>query len=216
MKTPRRPGKDPAVYILKNPPALLVLTLAGAALNLVLPDLLRSALGLPLFMDTLFTMVLTWSGGLFWGILTGLLTNAAYCFIHSLAWTEYLYALCNAAVALITALFIRLFPGELGFPPRRSIFDRMIVLIILSFALSIAISLMGGIIASIAIGKGPELQFEPELRRRGLPVVAAAVLSRIPINVLDRLVSTFGAYGTALLIRRTVLLVRRFRNSAGT
>jgi hypothetical protein len=214
METPLRSGEDPAAYILKNPLVLFTLSLAGAALNMILSFLFRLVLRLPLFMDTLFTMALTFSGGLFWGTLTGVLSTFAYCFINGMAWTEYLYALCNVAIALITALFIRLFPGELGFPVRRTILDRVIVLIILSFILSIVISLMGGIIAAyIPLYEGAQIPFRLELVRRGFSRVGVEVLARIPLNIIDRLISAFGAYGAALLVWKAVLLVRRFRNT---
>jgi hypothetical protein len=35
-----------------------------------------------------------------------------------------------------------------------------------------------------------------------MPVLAAAVLSRIPINIVDRFIVVFGGYGISLLYRK--------------
>jgi hypothetical protein len=40
------------------------------------------------------------------------------------------------------------------------------------------------------------------LLRRELPLLAVEILSRIPLNIIDRLVSVFGAYGLAALLSR--------------
>jgi hypothetical protein len=48
--------------------------------------------------------------------------------------------------------------------------------------------------------EGPELLFKLTLLRRNLPLVGVEILSRIPLNVIDRLVSAFGAYGIAALV----------------
>jgi hypothetical protein len=48
--------------------------------------------------------------------------------------------------------------------------------------------------------EGPELLFKLALLRRSLPLVGVEILSRIPLNVIDRLVSVFGAYSIAALL----------------
>jgi hypothetical protein len=187
----------------------LLLCIAGAALNVSLSHLNGSVLHLPLFIDTLFTIALTLSRGLFWGILTGVLTHLGNNIIFSLEWPIYFYTLCSIVSALITALFIRLFPGELGFQRHstlKNVMDRVIVLLMLSFTLCIVMSLQGGLTAALieSLGSsgttGPELLFKLTLLRRSLPLVGVEILSRIPLNVIDRLVSVFGAYGVAALV----------------
>jgi hypothetical protein len=86
--------------------------------------------------------------------------------------------------------------------------DRVIALLILSFALCIAMSVLGGLSAALikfrasADIDGPEFFFNLALLRRNLPLVFVEILSRIPINVIDRLVSVFCAYGIAVLFRK--------------
>jgi hypothetical protein len=86
--------------------------------------------------------------------------------------------------------------------------DRVIMLWLLSFTLCIVMSVQGGLTAALieflgtpASGaEGPERLFKLTLLRRNLPLVGIEILSRIPLNVIDRLVSVFGAYGVAMLL----------------
>jgi hypothetical protein len=191
----------------------LLLCIAGSVLNIVLSRLNGSVLQLPLFIDTIFTIALTFSRGLFWGLLTGVLTHLVNNSLFSSGWPIYLYTFCSIVTALITAFFIRLFPGELGFHRRstRPHMDRVIALLLLSFALCIVMSVQGGLTAALIefLGtsgssgtEGPELLFKLTLLRRSLPLVGVEILSRVPLNVIDRLVSVFGAYGIAVLIAK--------------
>jgi hypothetical protein len=203
----------------------LLLCIAGAALNIGFSHLNSSVLFLPLFIDTIFTIALTFSRGLFWGILTGLLTHLASNIIFPSGWLMYLYTLCSIVSALITALFIRLFPDELGFHRRstlKTVMDRVIALMMLSFTLCIVMSVQGGLTAALIefLGtfyassssgtEGPELLFKLTLLRRHLPLVGVEILSRIPLNVIDRLVSVFGAYGIAALLTYFPKTVRNY------
>jgi hypothetical protein len=136
-------------------------------------------------------------------------------------------------VALVTALFIRWFPQELGinytekpsFKSQRKSLDqgldpwqslwlqdllgRAIVLVLLSFALCLVISVLGGLFAVIIerfnpspaySPLSPELNFRLALVRRNLPALVVAIGSRIPMNLLDRLISSFVGYGLAVLL----------------
>jgi hypothetical protein len=196
----------------------LLLCIAGAALNIILPRFNGAVLFLPLFIDTIFTIAITFSRGLFWGILTGVLTHLASNIIFPSGWPMYLYTLCSIVTALITDLFIRLFPGELGFQRSstlKTVVDRAIVLMMLSFALCIVMSVQGGLTAVLidslkaywsqsssgsSGAEGAETLFKLALLRRNLPLAGVEILSRIPLNVIDRLVSVFGAYGIAALL----------------
>jgi hypothetical protein len=206
----------------KKPLVLFLVAIAGALLNMLIYHFLRNRLGVPLFLDTVLTMTVTFYGGVFWGALTGGLTNLIQQSIPFGGWPAYLYTLCNIAVALVTALFIRWFPRELGIggtekPLSKSLWQslwlqdlmgRAIVLVLLSFALCLVISVLGGLCAVIISGlksstildsTSPELNFKPALIRRNLSAVIVEIGSRIPVNLLDRLISSFAGYGLAVL-----------------
>jgi hypothetical protein len=219
---------------LKRILAMSFLCLGGAVLNVFTGHFFRYALGIPLFMDTLFTVAVAFYGGLFWGALTGLLTNSIMTMINIttidfFGWGNILYAFCNAAAALITFFFIRLFPGELRFGAGKAVktgefeiragnsrlgtlMNTLVVLLLLSFVMCIAISVLGGLIMVLIktlpppfggrSSPGPERLFTLALLRKNLPLAAIEILSRIPLNIIDRLLSVFGGYGIAALLWR--------------
>src|SRR5215469_9121715 len=118
---------------------LLFLCLAGALLNIAMNRLFIDRLAIPLFLDTIFTISLTLLAGPFWGALCGALTNLIYQTIWFWGWEGYLFALCSIATALVTWLFMRLFPRELNlsFPNAHSkslrlsaVMERAVILIL--------------------------------------------------------------------------------------
>jgi hypothetical protein len=158
-------------------------------------------------MDTMFTVAFTFLGGLPCGIAVAVLTHLIANPLLSIGLPLYLYILCNVLAAVITAVFMRLFPQEcsVASPVRRIIFERVAILFILSLVLCLVMSLSGGIIGTV-IGTFFPLRdnhdagtfiFRRMLERNGLPLFAVEVLCRIPVNIIDRLVSVFSTYGFA-------------------
>jgi hypothetical protein len=202
----------------KNPLVLFFISIIGVLLNVLACHFLRNLLGIPLFLDTVLTMTVTFYGGVFWGVLTGALTNIIQHSVLFYGWPHYLYTICNIAVALVTALFIHWFPRELQVggtekPLLKSqwfqdLMGKAIVLVLLSFALCLVISVLGGLCAMIIKGfdplvqdaVDPELNFRLALVQRNLPGIIVEIGSRIPVNLLDRLISSFAGYGLAVLL----------------
>jgi len=214
---------------LTKKPIIIFLCIGGALLNVAFNEI-NSLIGFPLYFDTVFTVTLTLLTGPLYGSLTGALTNiiANTIDFEYWGWMGYLFAICNVATALITWLFVRLFPRELNlgretsgagfkdvsvaanFPSRRLdvIISRLIVLILLSFVLCIAISILGGLLASfmrfmltlsdVAAHNPASAKLGLTLFPQGLPVILVEILSRIPVNIIDRLITTFTGYGAAL------------------
>jgi hypothetical protein len=210
---------------------MLFLCLAGAFLNLVFNRLI-SLTGLPLFLDTVCTITLTLLGGLFWGVLCGALTNLTINTILGGGWESYLFALCSIATALVTWLFIRLFPRELSLSPearkpfaayvnvksRRlgTVMDTMVVLTLLSFSLCLAMSILGGVISAFIQIYNPSYAGDPNISfvisdtmfNQNLSIIMKEILSRIPMNIIDRLISSFAGYGIALAIKKLAVSSR--------
>jgi uncharacterized membrane protein len=178
--------------------------LAGAALNCFLDYFLAYRLALPVYGDTLFTVTATLAGGLIPGIATGALTNLLiYPLISSVQYSleAYLFALCSVAVALVTWLFSKLLPQR-----RQKFEDHLsvcVVLITLTIALVVVESVGGGLIASFFANpiSGPEALLQFSFYQNGLPRIATEMLSRVPVNLLDRPLAVFGGYGAALLVK---------------
>ena len=201
---------------------IFLLCVAGALLNIVTSRFSFSVM----FLDTIWTISATLLAGPFWGALTGLLTNVI---VHSLqfwGWEGYLFALCNMATALITYLFMRLFPRELSLESWREaaydsnvapqsrrfalVIGRIIVLILLSFALAVAISVLGGLISALIQIFNPARIGTPDLSPEkffgmfapGFSLILKEILVRIPMNMLDRPISAFAGYGIAFGLLR--------------
>jgi hypothetical protein len=189
---------------------IALMGLAGALLNLGAVLLFQELLHFPLFMDTMFTVALTFLGGLPCGIVTAILTHAIVNPLLVQDLPNYLYTLCNITSALVTAYAMRLFPAECsvsprGKPPAGGIYGRITILFILSLVMCIMMSLSGGII-STAIETffthrdsydAEVFIFRRMVARKGLPLFLTEILCRIPVNILDRLLSCFGGYGFA-------------------
>jgi hypothetical protein len=74
----------------------------------------------------------------------------------------------------------------------------------------VGVSVIGGIIDFfLTLHKAPKA-FYPEdtfklgLLRNNVPLLASAVLSRIPINIVDRFFVVFGGYGVSILYRKMI------------
>jgi hypothetical protein len=217
---------------------MFLFCLAGALLNIAICKLFAGIAAFPLYLDTVLTISITLACGLSWGILCGVLTNfIGHTFLYFWGWEGYLFILCNAATAVITFLFVRFFPREFNLTGKRDapapnlsrksqlfeiVIGRIIVITLLSFSLCIAMSVLGGLIASfieLLHPPGNERAFNPASYRdlgltmfqQGFPIILAEILSRIPMNVIDRLISAFGGYGIAFVIvkfRKQIFLRR--------
>jgi len=197
---------------------MIILCLAGVMLNFGIYRLFHK-LGIPLYMDTVATIAVTLTGGLFWGSLCGALTNIISQIIEFWGWEGYLFTLCNIATAAVTWLFIKYFPRELNLASlpektqkntlRNKIMDLVVVLFLLSFALCIVMSVLGGMISTFIIHVNKPLSERTDLTgilsatmfQDDFPLILKEILSRIPINSIDRLISAFFGYGLALLFR---------------
>jgi hypothetical protein len=202
-----------------RPVTMVFLCIAGALLNNAF-TVVAWKMNIPLFLDTVLTVTLTMTGGLFWGVLTGALTNLIYNTLFYWGWEHYLFALCNMATAVVTWLFMRFFSRELGLgagvsrtdlsSPHKSdrfetVADRVIVLTLLSFGLCVSMSVLGGLISALiqifnpGYPKGPLVSVAVSDDR--LPLILKEVISRFPINIIDRLITAFAGYGVAAVLQ---------------
>jgi hypothetical protein len=173
-------------------------------------------------MDTVFTIAATFAFGLWPGVLSGILlypavvgilNNSIFNMGTNAFGTGNIFVLCTLAEILLVCFFrakIRteqsLFLAEPSLSSFIGIASRLMVLVALD---CILISIVGGIIdfvlyglLSVPRGIYPEDIFKLGLYRNNVPVLAAAVLSRIPINIVDRFIAVFGGYGISLLYRK--------------
>jgi hypothetical protein len=203
---------------------MIFLCLTGALLNSVFAVIVVK-INIPLFLDTILTVTITLLGGLFWGVLTGILTNLIAHTFFFWGWEGYLFALCNIATAVVTWLFTRFFPRELSLEnslsvvpsPRKSsrletMADKAIVLILLSFGLCLAMSILGGVISALIQVINPPPYNVPlvsaAMTDQELPLIFTEIMSRIPINIIDRLFTAFTGFGIAVIIKHVLGALR--------
>jgi len=154
---------------------------------------------LPLFMDTIFTVTVTLTGGLVAGLLTGFFSNillaVARAFLgfddlHHLA-----YALCNMASALVVYLYTR--NRKEGLKP----FD----IILLSILVCLGNSIPGALISTFLYNNWDLFASDylyVDLLTQGIKGLPASILSRIPMNLADKFIAVIVGYGIAFLIGR--------------
>jgi hypothetical protein len=193
-----------------------LLCVFSACLNALAMMVFRLVLETPLYLDTVFTAAVAFYGGLWPGVLTGLLTQCIINTVWFAGWGGYLFGICNGIAAALTVLFVRLCPDELDLGredlslTRRSrrlnrVLYRVTTLCLLAFALTAALSVSGGLIAfcikafipSSADITGPEEFYAPPLAGRVWPALLVEIISRIPVNVPDRLLTAFCGYALA-------------------
>ena len=181
-----------------------------------------------MYFDTALTITVTLVSGLFWGALCGAFTNIIYSTIWFWCPEAYLFAICNIATAYITWQFIRFFPRELNLNGKTQetlvskIMGRVIVLILLSFTLCFAMSILGGLIAALIMAINPSqigehwlsVWLSATMFSENTPVFIKEILARIPINIIDRLASVFAGFGIALLIHRFLRKTEVWKKSA--
>ena len=209
------------IYLPSGFMKILVLCIASAMGNWILSHFVFASARLPLYLDTVFTAAVCFSLGLVPGLITGpvlglVTTLIRYHFVLGridLAWASAFFTFCIAAEVVLICFFHKkiLANHESAFlaKPSPSGFIAMTPLLLSLAALAcIVVSVTGGIIDftltrfTTPRPVFPEDTFKLGLLRNNVPVLASAILSRFPINIVDRFFVVFGGYGISLLYRK--------------
>src|SRR5574344_255676 len=188
---------------------LALFCIIGGMMDILFEKVFSNRLHLPLFFDTTFCVALTFYGG----ILCGLATAAFFQLGHFLFWTPgvsyvfLLYFFCSASIALTVWLY------------KKYVMDRHNASIPLLFAELLVLSIIACIVASVTGGiisricaeiVGTENEFSSPVdfmilmfRAHISSPLAAAIISRIPINIIDRVITVFAGWGIYLLLKKT-------------
>ncbi|WP_461255169.1 hypothetical protein [Treponema sp. R80B11-R83G3] len=200
---------------------IIVLCIASAACNAALSHFVINVARLPLYLDTVFTIAMCFSAGLFAGFLTGAFTCFCISFVlygyilgNIFPKVGYLFYICVIVEMLLVYFFhIKIKKREEIFLQKPSLqsFVYIAPLLLGLVALDcIAVSITGGIIDftlsanQVPRSVSPEDTFKLGLLWNNVPLLAAAILSRIPINIVDRFFAIFGGYGVSLLFRKWI------------
>jgi hypothetical protein len=200
---------------------VLILCIISAFGNAALSMVVSGIFDAPLYLDTIFTVAIAFSFGFLPGMLTGALLYPLSEILRSLVfhpgesifWAGNAFILCTVTEILLVCFFRTglkkrqsLFAKEAPFSAFISTAPRLMVLVVLD---CILISIIGGIVdvvlfklVSASRGLYPEDIFKLGLIRNNVPALAAAILSRIPINIVDRFIAVFGGYGISRLYKK--------------
>jgi hypothetical protein len=216
---------------------LLFFCLCAAGANYLLAIPLWR-IGAPLFMDTLFTLAVTFLAGPLWGCICAVFTTFLFYILNADGLPNTLYVLCSIGGVFLVDFFRRSYhllepkKGDAqstggGVVQSTSLRSRtegthtffntlsniIPALFILSLSMCMLMSVSGGLIAwfittvwSIPSHYFPYSYFLLGLRMNNMPVPLAEILARIPVNIPDRLLSVYGAYGLALVLKRFLIV----------
>lgn len=184
--------------VLKKYPVWIEI-LAGA-LCAVLNSALSFAagkLGLPLFLDTVFTVTAAFFG--WWSALVDLLGFCVFSEILIDKWqfSSILFSLCVLEMILVVRLYMRNKTKITG-----------LHLVVMAAISTIIISFTGGVIATVCFSLFDYEEMKSTgfityiLLRQNVPLLISSFLSRVPINCVDKLISYFAGYGVYWIIEK--------------
>lgn len=194
---------------MKKNVSTFLLCLTAIALNFLVAFTFCDWLHIPIFMDTIFTVAITFYCGLVPGIVVAILYNVIATLtlvMRGFTFEIYavLFAICGVLVALTTWFFAR---RRENFQINTSITSLYLVLIALVSSLLAVFS--GGTIdyiryslADLPDRMAPIKNFTDAFRDQNFPLYASCILGQLPISFLDRIVTTFSGYGVYRLMVR--------------
>jgi len=187
---------------------IAVLCVLATFMNIIVSSFFINILGIPLFIDTVFTAAITFAFGLIPGIIVAVLSWFIPVIYNM---NIHFFVLCSIAeVLLICALKPRAPDIGVENPPVFASKEKIMTsytviaakLMILYITCAVTISTLGGLINFL-----PQFflrtqenyfsiedTFKPALIMNNFPTLAVNILSRIPINLVDRFIVIFGGY----------------------
>lgn len=170
----------------------LVFVPVGIGIN-VIGGLLASSLKLPVFLDTIGTILSAAILGPWYGALTGGLTNVIMSLQNP---ADMWFAIVNIAVGLIV-----------GFISMKFGFTKWLVVLIAGAIIAVVAPIIGTFIATYVYGglTGGGIDIlVAGLMKGGSSVFAAAFIPRIGSNLVDKIVSVFIVLGIIVALPKTM------------
>ena len=186
-----------------------ILTILAILLNVVFVYAV-SKLNLIVFLDTIFTVALTFYAGLVPGLIAAAVYNPIMTLIYcaengtEIFYFDFLYLICGMLIVLTTWAFSR---------NKKEFHSSTLITILYLLTITIVSSLVSCISASVLdtfvrplFGKtspfGPIEDFSYVFQHFNFGHFLSFLLPRIPITVLDRLICTFAGYGIYRLLSK--------------
>ena len=199
------------LFNLSNRKKLLffILSILCGFLDYLICDLVAWVNQLPLFCDTIFIMALSFFAGPWWGVLAGFFYHLIDFALHRTMELGHLFMLCHFLAALTAGYFKILFIKKSD--SRFMLFVKLNILVIV---LCLVMSVSGGIISNIlnnieaynkASSQTDFLTFLWQNKFNSKLLLQIAV--RIPVNIADRFICTFAAWGVYLAAKKLTDLI---------
>ena len=199
------------LFNLSNRKKLLffILSILCGFLDYLICDLVAWVNQLPLFCDTIFIMALSFFAGPWWGVLAGFFYHLIDFALHRTMELGHLFMLCHFLAALTAGYFKILFIKKSD--SRFLLFVKLNILVIV---LCLVMSVSGGIISYIlnnieaynkASSQTDFLTFLWQNKFNSKLLLQIAV--RIPVNIVDRFICTFAAWGVYLAAKKLTDLI---------
>ena len=183
---------------------LFVLSFLCGLLDYFICDFVAWVNNLPLFCDTIFIMALSFFAGPWWGVLASFFYHVIDFAFNRTFELGHLFILCHFLAALTAGYF------KIWFIKKEdtniALFIKLIVLsIVMCLVMSISGGIIGYILANIeeynfASSQTDFLTFLWQNRFESQLLLLIAV--RIPVNIADRFICVFAAWGVYLLARK--------------
>ena len=194
----------------------------AAVLNYIVSVFCLYVLKTPLFVDTVFTVAVTFTAGLVPGLVTALLTSLiGEIMVNSLS----PFVLCAFAEIFIVWLFTRKKRGaqdnsqlkqcaqlkqRAQLKQSAAVSGILIKLMMLYITACFAVSILGGVIEYIyhSVLAAPKLFFSAEdmfkigFLKGDIHILGVNILSRIPVNLVDRFIVIFGGYFISIPVKK--------------
>ncbi len=179
----------------------LVILISGI-LDFAVSTLVQDVLHAPLFFDMTFAMAVLFAYGVFPAILTYVINVICGCLKLVILYGKndyiYLFTLSAFTIILITWLFVRKKENL-----KKGVNFVFIYILLAAVCAALACSVVSGIISyftfSLVMEAGPFDKFIFAFSGDQMGVLASCIVGRIPITILDRVITTFAGFGIFLL-----------------
>ncbi|MFP4612109.1 MAG: ECF transporter S component [Spirochaetaceae bacterium] len=172
--------------ILERSPTVFVVAVCLGMLFNTTASAVNTLLSLPLFFDTVFTMVVAALCGPVAGVVTGLGSNVLFDVCIGGPGTSWPFGVINAANGLIVGMSVQ-----------KRMFRYGSHVVIVAMIAAVSSALFGAVVAHFFFGGTtgfPVDSITHGLLLTGKPVFWAAFLARIPVNAVDKAIAVLAAF----------------------
>ena len=177
------------------------LSIVCGLLDYLICDFVAWVNHLPLFCDTIFIMALSFFAGPWWGVLAGFFYHLIDFLLNRTLELGHIFMICHFLAALTAGYFKIWFMKELD-----SSLMKFVKLVILSMVMCLVMSISGGIISYILSNieaynaASSQTDFLTFLwQNKFTSKLVLQIMVRIPVNIADRFICVFAAWGIYLL-----------------